>query len=480
MTEAGGLKEAFLAVVNTQPADERVIAKNAERVVAARLRDAKFFWEADRAHTLESRLDRLHTVLFHKKLGSYRDKAERIEKLAAWIATEAFGRPDVAEHAATAARLAKTDLTSDMVFEFPELQGTMGGIYAREEGQPEQVWKAIYHHYLPIGVEADAPPSKAQLGDAAATWAAVSLADKLDTVVGLTDAGEKSTGSRDPFGLRRQMHGIVRILMDLPELVGVNRELGLRDLVAAADKGFGQRRRLRGCRCGRRVRARSRALCARAARLSRRKSSAAPCRPRATSCRCVRCASRRRCSGCAAPRTSRRWRSLFKRVKNIARELKAQGAARARRRSTEPAELALLAELDARRPRIEQAAASGGLSSGVHRAGRSAAGRRSILHRSVRHGRRRAAADGAADADGGLAQSHSPARRHLGNRSSNGVGQVDMAKKLARKKSARSTEGRSRRRARRPRRSGRLRRPRPRRRGSTSTSSAARRTATVR
>ena len=99
-------------------------------------------------------------MLFHKKLGSYRDKAERIEKLAAWIATDAFGRPDVAAHAATAARLAKADLTSDMVFEFPELQGTMGGIYAREEGLPEQVWKAIYHQYLPIGVEADAPPSQ--------------------------------------------------------------------------------------------------------------------------------------------------------------------------------------------------------------------------------------------------------------------------------------------------------------------------------
>ena len=104
-------------------------------------------------------------MLFHKKLGSYRDKAERIEKLAAWIATDAFGRPDIAAHAATAARLAKTDLTSDMVFEFPELQGTMGGIYAREEGQPEQVWKAIYHQYLPIGVEVDAPPTQAQLGD---------------------------------------------------------------------------------------------------------------------------------------------------------------------------------------------------------------------------------------------------------------------------------------------------------------------------
>jgi glycyl-tRNA synthetase beta chain len=156
VSEQGSLKEAFLAVVNTQPQDERLIAKNAERVVAARLRDAKFFWDADRKAPLESRMDRLHTVLFHKKLGSYRDKAGRIERLAEWIATHAFDRPDAAAHAAHAARLAKADLTTDMVFEFPELQGTMGGIYAREEGLPEEVSKAIYHHYLPVGVDMDA------------------------------------------------------------------------------------------------------------------------------------------------------------------------------------------------------------------------------------------------------------------------------------------------------------------------------------
>ena len=166
VSEQGTLKEAFLAIVNTQPQDERVIAKNAERVVAARLRDAKFFWDADRKAPLESRMDRLHTVLFHKKLrgSSYRDKTERIERLAGWIATHAFERPDAAPHAAQAARLAKADLTTDMVFEFPELQGTMGGIYAREEGLPEPVSKAIYFHYLPVGVEPDAPPSKEQLG----------------------------------------------------------------------------------------------------------------------------------------------------------------------------------------------------------------------------------------------------------------------------------------------------------------------------
>src|SRR6185436_5464284 len=151
---------------------------------------------SDRRTTLESRLERLHTLLFHKKLGSYRDKAERLERLAAWIATDVLGQPAAAGHAALAARLAKADLTSDMVFEFPELQGTMGGVYAREEGHPEQVWKAIYYQYLPIGVEADAPPTRTDLGAAAVTWAAVSLADKLDTLLGLFAAGEKASGSR--------------------------------------------------------------------------------------------------------------------------------------------------------------------------------------------------------------------------------------------------------------------------------------------
>src|SRR5258705_4534882 len=186
----GKLKNAFLAVINTEPDNERTIARNAERVVSARLRDARFFWEADRKAPLESRIDRLGTLLFHKKLGTYKEKAERIERLAESMAREALradaGNP---QHAGKAARLAKADLTTDMVREFTELQGTMGGIYAREEGMPEEVWKAIYFHYLPVGVEADAPPSKAQLGKAAVTWAPVSIADKLDTIVGLFAAG---------------------------------------------------------------------------------------------------------------------------------------------------------------------------------------------------------------------------------------------------------------------------------------------------
>src|SRR4030095_17162079 len=102
----------------------------------------------------------LSTLLFHKRLGTYKEKAERIERLANWIISVAFHRPDLGDQAALAARLAKADLTTDMVREFTALQGTMGGIYAREEGHPEAVWKSIYYHYLPAGVGADARPSR--------------------------------------------------------------------------------------------------------------------------------------------------------------------------------------------------------------------------------------------------------------------------------------------------------------------------------
>ena len=237
--EDGKLKNAFLAVINTEPDNERTIARNAERVVSARLRDARFFWDADRKTTLESRLERLGTLLFHKQLGSYGEKATRIERLARWIASEALGAStETADQAARAARLAKADLTTDMVREFTELQGTMCGIYAREEGQPEAVWKAIYYHYLPIGVEADAAPSRAQLGSAAVTWAAVSLADKVDTIVGLFAAGEKPTGSRDPYGLRRAAQAVTKMLTDLQATTGVARAVAVRDLVDQAFEGY--------------------------------------------------------------------------------------------------------------------------------------------------------------------------------------------------------------------------------------------------
>ena len=241
--ERGRLSAHFLAVTNT-PGDDQArskdIAANSERVLVARLRDARFFWDADRTQSLEDRLDRLDTLLFHKRLGSYRAKSERVAELAERIAGEMLGQSTaVAAAARRAATLCKADLATDMVGEFPELQGVMGGVYAREQGEPEEVWKAIYHHYLPIGVGVDDPPSRkdfGELGISATTWAAVALADKVDTVVGLFGAGERPTGSRDPLGIRRQAQGMLRILIDLPELAGLDVRVSIGQLLKPARK----------------------------------------------------------------------------------------------------------------------------------------------------------------------------------------------------------------------------------------------------
>ena len=235
--DEGKLKPAFLAVTNTQAEKPEVIARNSERVLTARLRDARFFWDEDRKQPLESRIDRLSTILFHKALGDYKQKALRVSRLAGYIA-KALGQHDAEAQASEAGLLSKADLATDMVREFTELQGTMGGIYAREEGRPEAVWKAIYYHYLPIGVEADAPPSRQQLGRAAVTWMAVSLADKFDSLVGMFAAGERPTGSRDPLALRRQAQGAVKILADLPELTGLTTRVTIKTLLDnGADHG---------------------------------------------------------------------------------------------------------------------------------------------------------------------------------------------------------------------------------------------------
>jgi glycyl-tRNA synthetase beta chain len=352
LTERGELKEAFLAVVNTQPMDERRIAKNAERVVTARLRDARFFWESDRRTKLEDRLERLHTITFHKKVGSYRDKAERIEKLARAICADAFRAPEQADHAARAAKLAKADLATEMVFEFPELQGVMGGIYAREQGEPEPVWKAIYYHYLPIAVEADTPPSRAQLGDAGKVWAAVSLADKADTVVSLFNAGEKPTGSRDPLGLRRQAHGLLKVLVDLPELTGVDRAITMRQIVGALKHGGGPDAALEAFLLDRlRYVLEQRGFDARNVRAVTHGSidDISPL------------TARRKLEVLPEFTSSSDFTQLataFKRVRNIARELPPGGSEDLSPLS-EPAEVALRGELERRQQIIESAAAAG-------------------------------------------------------------------------------------------------------------------------
>ncbi len=366
LTDGGELKEAFLAVVNTQPQDERLIAKNAERVVAARLRDAKFFWDADRTIKLEDRLDRLHTVVFHKKLkdNTYRDKAERIEKLAEAIARDALmASPAEAAAAGKAGRLAKADLVTDMVFEFPELQGKMGGIYAREEGLAEPVWKAVYYHYLPLSVESDAPPSRQALGAAAGTWAALAIADKADTLVALFGAGEKPTGSRDPFGLRRSAHGLLRVLVDLPELTGIDRPVTLGQVTGGQPPAGGPDTALQTFLLERlRYVLEQRGFDARNVRavthgevgalsplLARRKLEVLP-------------------EFTSSPGFTQ-LATAFKRIRNIARELP-QHQAGDLAILNEPAELALLAELEQRQQTIEAAVASGDFRRGFAEAAR--------------------------------------------------------------------------------------------------------------
>lgn len=361
--DAGRLMPAFLAVTNIEVDNPRKIAQNSERVLTARLRDARFFWESDRRVTLESRLPRLDTVLFHKALGSYLAKSRRMEDLAAWIASEALGAPEHADSARSAARLAKADLTADMVREFTELQGVMGGIYAREEGLPEAVWRAIYHHYLPVGVESSGPPARGQLDGAAVPWAAVALADKLDTAVGLFAVGERPTGTRDPFGVRRQLQGAVRILVDLPELTGREVPVDLGALLERASRSLPGTFTEYSTELGAFVRDRVRYLFTQRGSGSEEVDAALAATTGAMQPLLVR----RRLDALSAMRGSADFEALavlFKRVKNIAREVSLQPLPSyphplKRELLTEPAEQALLADYDARAPRIRRALGEG-------------------------------------------------------------------------------------------------------------------------
>lgn len=356
----GRLLPAFLAVTNTQADNSRSIARNCERALTARLRDARFFWDADRKVALTTRVQQLDTVLFHKALGTYREKAERVAALARWIVADALKVPEAAADAETAGRLAKADLTTEMVREFTELQGTMGGIYAREEGHTEPVWRTIYQHYLPTGVEQDAPPSRHDLGSAAIVWAAVSLADKLDTVCGLFGAGERPTGTRDPFGLRRQAHGILKILVDLPELTGLDRPIALKALIDFATSRLepDQRRALDQFlleRLRHLFDTRGYTFDEINAVLRPVDSRAAAERPLAP------LDVRRRLEALRDVRGSADFEALavaFKRVKNLAKELK-DGPAATLNRLSEPSEVALVREYEARGGQIRAALATG-------------------------------------------------------------------------------------------------------------------------
>jgi glycyl-tRNA synthetase beta chain len=200
----GKLAPHFLTVANIEAIDGgAAIAAGNARVLSARLNDARFFWDEDRKVSLESRLETLKGVTFHAKLGTMYERVQRITALAREVAFQVGPDQDVA---ARAARLAKSDLGTGMVGEFPELQGLMGGYYARAEGLGDVVADAIRDHYKPVGPSDSVPTAPVSM--------VVALADKLDTLVCFFSINEKPTGSRDPFALRRAALGAIRIILE--------------------------------------------------------------------------------------------------------------------------------------------------------------------------------------------------------------------------------------------------------------------------
>ena len=201
----GKLANAFVCTANIAAADggTAIVAGN-RKVLAARLSDASFFWQQDRKVALADQAKKLERITFHEKLGTVADKVERVAKLARWLASEGIVPNCDPALARQAAELCKADLVTEMVGEFPELQGLMGGYYARAEGLPDAVADAIRDHYKPVGQGDDVPTAPVTV--------AVALADKLDTIRSFFGIDEKPTGSKDPFALRRAALGIIQII----------------------------------------------------------------------------------------------------------------------------------------------------------------------------------------------------------------------------------------------------------------------------
>ena len=222
---AGRLTNKFLVVSNITPADPSRIIEGNERVVRPRLADAKFFFDQDRKKTLASRVAALDKVVYHGKLGTQGERVLRVRAIARGIAEQVFANELLTDAVDRAAMLAKTDLLTDMVGEFPELQGVMGGYYARHDGEPRAVAEAIEDHYKPRFAGDDLPRGKAGL--------IVALADKLETLVGLFGVGQLPTGDKDPFALRRHALGVIRMLVERDVGIGLDR------LIALAVPAFG-------------------------------------------------------------------------------------------------------------------------------------------------------------------------------------------------------------------------------------------------
>jgi len=215
----GKLLPKFITVSNIESKDPDAVVKGNERVIAPRLSDAAFFFSQDKKTNLESKLSRLDQVVFQNDLGTYKEKVERISSLAGSIAKKVGADVNAASRAGL---LCKSDLVTDMVNEFPDLQGLMGGYYAQHDGESNEVSDAIKDHYLPIQSGGKLPGS--------VVGCCVSMADKLDTLTGLFGIGQPPTGSRDPFALRRQTLGIIRMCIE-------NKfEVDIRDLLDDAAK----------------------------------------------------------------------------------------------------------------------------------------------------------------------------------------------------------------------------------------------------
>jgi glycyl-tRNA synthetase beta chain len=197
------LLPSFISVANIESSDLSVIIDGNERVIRPRLSDSEFFWEKDKTESLESRLSKLNDVLFMKLLGSMGDKVKRIESLSSYIAGVIGANVD---YSARAGLLSKSDLVSDMVGEFADLQGVMGGYYALNDGEDESVSIAIREHYHPRFSGDSLPSSKEGL--------VVAIADKLDTITGIYGIGQGPTGSKDPYALRRMALGLLRIMVE--------------------------------------------------------------------------------------------------------------------------------------------------------------------------------------------------------------------------------------------------------------------------
>ncbi|MGB4786011.1 MAG: glycine--tRNA ligase subunit beta [Candidatus Acidiferrum sp.] len=217
----GDLAPHFLAVINVAGDARGIIRAGHERVLRARFADAQFFWTSDQKCRLADYLPKLERITYESRLGSYRDKVERVRSISRWLTEQWFNLGMLQAHVAEAdraAELAKCDLATEMVREFTELQGIVGGLYARAQGEPVEVADAVYDHYRPVGLDDPIPRNL--------TGCAVALADKLDSVVGCFAVGVIPTGSSDPYALRRAALGIVKIILDKKLPLSISLSIG--------------------------------------------------------------------------------------------------------------------------------------------------------------------------------------------------------------------------------------------------------------